>query len=722
MLHFVSHHLWLIAAGGGVSVAGRYLQARIRQAHRIFFPDPGIELLRLQQLYGYNAHALVGIAPETRIWSCPETQGAVSYHEFGKVWLVTGDPLASAENVEDVADSFLQASRAHGRVVGFMPATQRFARLSKRVGLRAIKVGAAPYFDLATWAPRGDRAKKARAGVNQARRAGVRVTIVDKVDEKLIRETRNLCKSWLTTRRSALKFGWLFSVDLFQHKDRKRYFTARDASGKLVGFLAASPIPARDGWYLEDVLRRPDAPNGTADLLVVEVLELLRRDGATLATLGTAPMAKEGPIDPDVDGSLLLSTSVRIVAACFSIFYNFDGVRRFKAKFAPSWWESEYILLSQNLTAPPRVLSAFVKAIVPAGPSALIARQISRGWQRMTSAKDPLRDIVKTPSVIEQQDGNQNVSVLLPSNPEQHSYQRKTVSVDGLRLNYVSAGSGRPVVLIHGNPGSHQDYTVAVVGKLAESNHVIAIDRPGHGYSERHDSIETTVEVQARIIRDALRKLGVEKPVLVGHSWGGSLVLAAAVANQDEFSSIVLLAPAAYPSTNAEWWSLLPHLPVLGPFVVNTLTPLLGRALVKSSLQEAYHPQAVNEDYVQRSAEMWTRPGQVRACAYDERTLAASLRLLSPHYSGIKIPVVIVTGADDLILDPESHAYTLHRAIPNSKLVVLQMTGHQLPQARPDAVIEAIGAAWRAVEEWDDHQVKLDRSSQLFPAADQITH
>ena len=85
--------------------------------------------------------------------------------------------------------------------------------------------------------------------------------------------------------------------------------------------------------------------------------------------------------------------------------------------------------------------------------------------------------------------------------------------------------------------------------------------------------------------------------------------------------------------------------------------------------------------------------------------------------------MVIVTGVDDLILDPKSHAYTLHRAIPNSKLVVLQMTGHQLPQARPDAVIEAIGAAWQAAEEWNDDQVKLDRSSQRFPPeADQITN
>jgi len=256
------------------------------------------------------------------------------------------------------------------------------------LGLRALKIGAAPYFDLATWAPRGDRAKKARAGVNQARRVGVTVTGVVDVNERLIRETACLCKSWLTTRRSAVRFGWLFSVDLFQHKELKRYFTARDSSGRLVGFLAASPLPARDGWYLEDILRRRDAPNGTTDLLVVEALESFKRDGAKLATLGTAPMATEG--DQDVPICPILSKLVRFVAGCFSIFYNFEGVRRFKSKFEPSWWESEYILLSQNVTAPPRILSAFIHAIVPTGPSYLIARQMRRALRRMTNANEPI--------------------------------------------------------------------------------------------------------------------------------------------------------------------------------------------------------------------------------------------------------------------------------------------------------------------------------------------
>jgi pimeloyl-ACP methyl ester carboxylesterase len=284
--------------------------------------------------------------------------------------------------------------------------------------------------------------------------------------------------------------------------------------------------------------------------------------------------------------------------------------------------------------------------------------------------------------------------VVVPAGPPQ--YLRQSVVVDGTSLNYVSAGSGQPVVLIHGNPGSYQDYTLAVIERLSQSYYVVAFDRPGHGYSERQDSVHTTVEVQARIIREALDKLGIKKPVLVGHSWGGSLVLAAAVAYEKDLAGIVLLAPAAYPTVSREWWSLLPHVPLIGNLVVNRLTPFLGRAMVRKSLQQAYDPQDVQEDYVEQSLELWIQPDHIRACAYDEWTLGASLIGLSKHYRDIEVPVVIVTGSADRLLNPEEHAYPLHKAIKNSKLVVLPETGHQLPQTRPDAVVSAVDAVWTA--------------------------
>ena len=87
MLHFFVQHPWLIVAGGGgAGVAGRYLRLYIRHAHKLLLPDPAVELLRLYQLHGYNAHALVSITPGIRLWT--SNGGAVAYNEFGRVWLV----------------------------------------------------------------------------------------------------------------------------------------------------------------------------------------------------------------------------------------------------------------------------------------------------------------------------------------------------------------------------------------------------------------------------------------------------------------------------------------------------------------------------------------------------------------------------------------------------------------------------------------------------------
>ena len=197
------------------------------------------------------------------------------------------------------------------------------------------------------------------------------------------------------------------------------------------------------------------------------------------------------------------------------------------------------------------------------------------------------------------------------------------------------------------------------------------------------------------MIRAALRMLHIEKPVLVGHSWGGSVALAAAVAYASDLSGLVLLAPAAYPSVTVEWWSHLPRVPLLGRFLVKTLTPFVGRAVVKGSLKDAYHPQDVHDDYAERSARLWVDPDRIDAWANDERTLRASLAVLSRSYSEIDLPVVIVTGDSDRVLEPAQHAYPLHQTIKNSELRVLPQTGHQLPQTQPDAVVEAVDLVWR---------------------------
>ena len=369
----------------------------LSERRRRRLPDPTGELLRLQTLYGYNAHSLVSIAPGALLWSTPEIDGAIIYGEFGRVWLAAGEPLAAPEDKTALARQFAAQARRQNRVVAFVPATTSFADSIESQDFSAVKVGAAPYFDLKTWNPRGDSAKKMRAEVNQARRAGVTVEPLKQIDDDVRQEAAELCLRWLGKRRAAASFGWLVALDPFRHADHKKYFIAR-AQGKLVGFLAASPVPARKGWYLEDVLREPDAPPGTATLLVFEALQALKKDGAELATLGTTPLASDGPNEISTQ-HLVVARALQIAARRFSGFYNFDGLRRFKNKFAPSWWESEYVVAQRGIAIPPRVANAIMRALVPRGLPQLLTRQtlrLIRRKHRSSSRRTPTRSMQST--------------------------------------------------------------------------------------------------------------------------------------------------------------------------------------------------------------------------------------------------------------------------------------------------------------------------------------
>jgi phosphatidylglycerol lysyltransferase len=384
--HIPIHDLWWLAAGGGASYGARYVTHKVRVlrslGRRPRTVDPTAELLRLQSTYGYNAHSLVSITPGAITWTMPGIDGAIIYGEFGRVWLAAGDPLANPEDVKPLVRGFMTAATEARRIAAFVPVTERFARTAVPLGLSAIKIGAAPYFDLSVWQPRGNAAKKMRAGVNRALRAGVQIESVVSFTEELRKETAALCLQWLKTRRAATTFGWLLALDPFLRAERKKLFTAREANDRLVGLLAASPIPARDGWYLEDVLRAPDAPQGTADLLVFEALQRLKADGATMATLGTAPLAREGDDDISTHDHPVIERALVLASKRLSAFYNFEGLRRFKSKFVASRWESEYALVQHGVLVPSRVAHALLRAIVPGGLKQFLARRVLRSIKR----------------------------------------------------------------------------------------------------------------------------------------------------------------------------------------------------------------------------------------------------------------------------------------------------------------------------------------------------
>ncbi|MEL6278786.1 MAG: alpha/beta hydrolase [Pseudomonadota bacterium] len=263
------------------------------------------------------------------------------------------------------------------------------------------------------------------------------------------------------------------------------------------------------------------------------------------------------------------------------------------------------------------------------------------------------------------------------------------------RLHYVDEGDGPPVVLVHGNGGTLRHFTHSVVAPLSTDRRVVAIDRPGTGYSAVPPNGDHSLKAQARILKDALDRLGISDPVLVGHSLGGSLALRFALDYPNAAKALVLLAPA----TRA--FSSKP------PFRDDAVTSALARkaiawtiaipAAVKAreeTLSAAFAPAIAPDDFVLAGGGVLTlRPGQIETMLADTAALQPSLEDQQERYGELTPPVTILFGDTDGILEPAEHIDHLRAALPELDVQMIEGGGHMLPITAPDAVVRAIRAA-----------------------------
>ena len=264
-------------------------------------------------------------------------------------------------------------------------------------------------------------------------------------------------------------------------------------------------------------------------------------------------------------------------------------------------------------------------------------------------------------------------------------------TVDDARLHYIEAGASggekAPLVLIHGNPGSVRDFEL-IIPALAASRRVIAVDRPGHGYSERPDIDAASPAAQAGQLHAALAGLGVQRPILVGHSWGGSVALAYALDLPGDVGGLVLLGTRAYPvdAPPDPLYALLRRA-LVGPLLRHTLVPVLGRGTVESRFTAAYRPDSIHPAHLESARALWLRPGQLGATVWDTFLLQRDAPSLARRYASIAVPVMLLAGDGDSLL-PETQQ--LASQLPNAWIEVLPNTGHYLQRTRVPEVQRAI--------------------------------
>ncbi|MBN2981646.1 MULTISPECIES: alpha/beta fold hydrolase [Cohnella] len=267
------------------------------------------------------------------------------------------------------------------------------------------------------------------------------------------------------------------------------------------------------------------------------------------------------------------------------------------------------------------------------------------------------------------------------------------VTAEGIKLHYISKGEGKPVVFLHGGVLTGNDFRETIDLAASAGYRGIAFDRPGYGYSERPRDENVTPRTQARLLHEALKALGVEKPILVGHSWSGVLVLAYALDYPDDLSGIVTLGaglyPEGYPAEKGDPISTLVTTPVLGDVAMNMLLAVLGPPLADNILKETFKPEPVPEGYRQATHAYWLRPSQFKANREDVLAFVPAAKEIMGRYSEIRAPLVIAVGDDDPF-ETKEHSFRLHRQLPDSKLLVLPDVAHMIPQNHPEAVIRAV--------------------------------
>jgi pimeloyl-ACP methyl ester carboxylesterase len=268
------------------------------------------------------------------------------------------------------------------------------------------------------------------------------------------------------------------------------------------------------------------------------------------------------------------------------------------------------------------------------------------------------------------------------------------IHVDGVRLHYVDRGVGQPVVLLHGNGAMAQDFDLSGVLDIAAQRYrVIAFDRPGYGYSTRPRGRLWTPEAQAQVIYEALARLGVERPIVVGHSWGTLVAIALAMLHPAEVKSLVLMSGYYFPTMRLDVPVMsTAAIPILGDFMRYTFSPLLSRMVWPALEKKMFGPAPVPRRFAAFPKWLSLRPSQLRAAAAETALLIPSAAGLSRRYASLQTPAIVLAGAADRFVD-SAQSERLHKALPRSELRVVPATGHMFHYLWPRKVVAAIDQA-----------------------------
>jgi pimeloyl-ACP methyl ester carboxylesterase len=293
----------------------------------------------------------------------------------------------------------------------------------------------------------------------------------------------------------------------------------------------------------------------------------------------------------------------------------------------------------------------------------------------------------------------------------------KFLLINGVRLHYVERGTGEPLVLLHGNGSMIQDFDSSGLIDLAARNYrVIVFDRPGFGHSDRPRNVIWTPTAQADLINKALQRLGVSRALILGHSWGASVAVALALKYPDLVRGLVLASGYYYPTARADVLALSsPAVPLAGDVICHTVSPIASRVMWPVLMAKIFGPQSVPKKFDGFPKEMAVRPSQIRASAAESALMIPDAFEFKDQYAKLQMPVSIIAGEEDRLIDIDEQSRRLHADVAQSKFHRVPGGGHMVHQTATNSVMSAIDEVSRDMPSEPTRNARVQQSA-AFPA------
>ncbi len=275
-------------------------------------------------------------AADKRVLFHGDGDAFLMYQVSGHSWIALGDPVGTASQQQDLVWSFRElVDRRGGRPVFYQVGPASLA-LYVDLGLSLVKLGEEARIALADFGIEGSARAELRQARRRAERAGASFEVAAAGDERLMPRLRAISDAWLEDKATAEKG---FSVGAFSEAYLRQFAIAIvRLEGSVVAFANLWPTATHEELSIDLMRFGRDAPAGAMDFLLIELMLWARAQGYRWFNLGMAPLS-------GLESRALAPLWHRMGGFLYrhgESFYNFEGLRRYKEKFAPVW-EPRYL-------------------------------------------------------------------------------------------------------------------------------------------------------------------------------------------------------------------------------------------------------------------------------------------------------------------------------------------------------------------------------------------